>query len=425
MTGLSIMVLAGLCFAIIFYGLLEKSRMIQYPFLAAGAVASQFVPQLIAASNSASALSQLGEFAMERVVVMTCLCLIGGVAGYYSSRRKPKAFNWEMNQKKILSGGLVLVGGGMLFGFLLSRLPEEQLKATQWSGLTVRYLFFASMGTYGFIFCFLHFLKTGNRMAFIGMLPVLMSLITVVIFHGRRTPAAILGLAVLSALWFCRRKLPPKWLMISGMLLFVLFVFSIGDYRKIQKSDDANKAEQIKNIRFTEKFKLSYLREERSIEIDNAMYIMEAVARTGSYDFGATLYNTFMVYVPRQLVGEDFKKALMARTAPEIAKEEFNYIMPIGSCTTGVADAFSAFSYFGCLIFFFQGWFMRRFWEGAMAGGYVYQMLYLAQAALQLGAFSGNIGNITAPWVHIAIFAGPVLLYAKTKKKVWDPKEAR
>lgn len=415
-----------MCGSLILWGLLDRRRMLQYPFLAGGAVAVQFIPPLIASSTPEEMLTYPGGFALQRVALMVCLCLAAGIAGYFYTGRKPRSFNWEMNEKKLLSGALVLVAGGIFFGFMLSRLPAEQLNASQWSGMPVRYLFFASMGTYGFIICLLMFLKTWNKLALLGLLPGLIGFLQVIIMGGRRTPTAMLGLAVVAALWFCRKRLLPRAVMLAGLLGFIVFVFSIGDYRNIQKSTSEAKLEEVKKIDFMENLKFSQIRKDQSHEVMNAMYIMEAVSRLGTYDYGATLYNTLIAaYLPRQLVGDTIKAAFMARSVAELVEEELHYTMRVGSCTTGVADAFAAFSYFGCMVFFVQGFFMRRFWEGAEAGSWVYQTLYLAQAVLQLGAFNGNIGNITAPWIHIAIFAGPILIYAKARGKVWDSKATR
>jgi len=414
-----------MCMLTLAWGFLKTNRMIQYPFLAAGAVSAQFLPQLMAATSPESAASFPGEFALARFALMLCLCFGAGVLGYFYTGRKPKYFNWDMNLNKLLAGGIALVLGGLFFSFLLGRLPREQLEATQWSGMPVRYLFFARMGVYGFSICLLIFLKSFNKVAFLGILPGLFSFVELLII-GRRGATATIGLAVLAGIWFCMRRIPPRFVILAGMAAFVLFAFSIGEYRDIQRSDKDKKIDEIKKIRFIDKFNQEFIRENQSDELVNAVYLMEAIQRRGAYNYGATLYNTLIAaYVPRQIFGDEFKKSLMVKTPEEIAYEELNYSLKIGSCTTGVADVFVAFSYFGCIIFFLQGWLMRRMWEGASAGGMVYQIIYLAQAAFQIAAFNGAISNLTTPWVHVALFAGPVLLYARNRRRVWDPSEAR
>jgi hypothetical protein len=403
------------CVSLFVWGMLEKSRMLQFPFLAASAIAVQFIPSIFALSVPDISPLLPSQGALNRFIVMTILCLGVTALGYFWSDRPPRRLTWDFDMPRLLQGGVVLVIVGWSCGTVLNSLPSEMLSQSQWSGLPVRYLFFASMGSYGFVLALLIFTKTWNRWALIAMLPGVFGALWLMM-HGRRTPTAMFFLSLLCALWFNRRIAPPKWLMLIGMAAFSVFVFNIGEIRMIANSNNIDKVNQLREIDVAGTFKKDKVQSSASDELINSCYIMEAAARSGQYDMGLTVYNTFIAaYVPRQMVGEEFKNSLMARGNSDVTYEVFGYTSPVGSCPTGIADAFASFSYAGSLMFFMLGYIMRRLWEGSMHGHVIHQLLYVSVVVLELGTYGGAIANLTTPWIHIILFAGPILLWARER----------
>jgi hypothetical protein len=263
------------------------------------------------------------------------------------------------------------------------------------------------------------FTRTWNKWALILLIPGVISSLSLML-RGRRMPTALFFMALLLAFWFNRRRLVPRWAFALGIAVFGVFVYSIGEYRLIVRDPEADRVRQVTNIDFASKFKPESIQNEAAGEVRNASYLMEAVSRTGRYDWGLSLYN-FLIkgYVPRQIVGADFKSSLLADDSTGLAGAVLGYTAPVGSCATGVAEAFAAFSYFGCLLFFLLGFMMRRFWEGALRGYLIYQFLYVSLIVFELGTFSGSLSCLTNPWPHMLLFVGPVFWIARAGNPLW------
>lgn len=416
MTWFLVAMLSFLCLALAAWGLKEKSHLLQFPFLSAVAVAIQFIPAILVLGKPDNLDSALGENALNRVVAMAILCLLMTAFGYFVKTDPPKVLLWQVQTNRFLTGATFLVIASVFFGFLLSRLPAEELGASQWSGRPVFYLFFASVGVYGATVALLVFTKTWDKRAFVLMIPWTISSLSLMIFYGRRGVTAAFCFAIACALWFNRKWMLPRSLAVVVILGFAVYSAVIGDYRRIMKDDSSDKINNIKGINVAEKLEEEGIRNDQCEELKNAAYIMAAYSKSGRYDLGVTFYNAIIgQYVPRQLVGEEFKKALMGVTPDEVVKDEYNYSFTTGSCHTGVADVFASFWYFGSLVFFVIGYVMRRIWEGAERGYIVHQFLYVNMLALILGVFNGDIASFITPWIHILVFAGPVFVFARDR----------
>jgi hypothetical protein len=409
-----------LCAGLIIWGLARTEHFLQFPSLAAWAVTLQILPQLYALGDSATPYPADG---LPKLLLMTLLCLGMTAIGYFGPRQKGRGFRWRFDGRRLLVGAVVLVAIGLFFGFLISRLPEEQTRASQWSGTPVAYLFFASVAPYGFAIALALYLRYRNKWAFLLMIPYCASAFSVMVIYGRRTPTAAFFLTLLCFLWFTKKWSPPRPVMIAGVVVFGIFVMNAGDYRfaMLSSPDSGERWEQVREIDYLGNLRRENIADNSTFEITNAMYYMSAVARTGEYNFGLSLYNGFVdAYVPRQLVGERVKASLRAPIS-DPAYSVYGFEPYVGSCQTGVAEAFLAFWYFGCLLFVAAGYAMRRIWDGAMTGSVPSQVIYVSLLALYLGGYNGTMQNFTVPWVHMIAFLGPVFLWARMRKRRAEP----
>lgn len=205
--------------------------------------------------------------------------------------------------------------------------------------------------------------------------------------------------------------------MIIGIAVFSIFVYSIGEYRAAIKSKDSIK--KLQQIELNNPTRTESLVGDMAIEMENAANIIEGVDRSGSHDMGMLLYNSIIsYYVPRQLVGREVKESFMLPSGMlENTYEQCHYRPPVGSCTTGIAEAYYSFSFFGSFLFFIMGYVMRRLWEGSMKGDVIYQLLYISILAYAIGVYDGQLACFISPWIHMLIFLGPIIIYAKLKKK--------
>lgn len=93
-------------------------------------------------------------------------------------------------------------------------------------------------------------------------------------------------------------------------------------------------------------------------EIGSSLYRIYATIETGSFEYGALLWNALVKqFLPGTLVG-DFKNTLLIPTVTAFESSEVNfffYLSPVG-----FAQAFQQFWFFGALIFFILGFWSSR-----------------------------------------------------------------
>jgi hypothetical protein len=141
---------------------------------------------------------------------------------------------------------------------------------------------------------------------------------------------------------------------------------------------------------------------------------MEAKVQGGNYTFGRHFWNQLVFgFVPAQLVGRDFKESLKFELIDDA--EQVGFEKSVGTCESGIAEAFMAFGYAGCGLFLLLGAFMRWLWDGAMSGSIFHQFFLMLctlgavmSISLQLWPFVNFIMNIL-------IFAGPFLWWSRLR----------
>jgi hypothetical protein len=140
-----------------------------------------------------------------------------------------------------------------------------------------------------------------------------------------------------------------------------------------------------------------------------------------NFDLGAYHWNAIVFsYVPAQLVGRDLKESLYLPLA-DPALDEYLYSPPLGSTSTGFSDSFHSFWYFGCLEFFIVAFIMQRLWWVARGGNLMAQLLYMLFPVQALQVITHDTHHFVAPWIHIAIFLLPLMLWARRPRSVSPP----
>ena len=138
---------------------------------------------------------------------------------------------------------------------------------------------------------------------------------------------------------------------------------------------------------------------------------MEAKAKGGHYTFGLHFWNALVFgYVPAQWLGREFKDGLMINLTDDTAQTGFT--KSNGTCETGIGEAFMAFGYFGCVLFYALGAFMRWLWEGAMRNSVLHQLLLMLCTLPAVMSFSAQLWPAFNMVVNIGIFAGPLLRWS-------------
>jgi hypothetical protein len=404
-----LLTLAAVCGLLLLQGMLGRGAIYQYPFLAGATFGGYVLPQLIGLSNDR--FLPPGSVSATLVMASLCaaMCWVGAAAaGKPVHRSYP---DYDERRLLIVSTFLSLIGA--YFFYAISRLPPEMFQGTQWTGLPVAYLFFARVMTYGFALAVLLYARTRSRLALALVIYGTMFYLNGIIIGGRRQDLVEFSMIFLMAWWFQRDRCLPRPLMLAGVVLGVLFVNSTGEYRTATGAKEGPKWDEVANIDFVGN--IERLTAHGGPELTNAAYNIAAVDRSMKFDLGVYHWNALVFsYVPAQIVGADLKHILYLPLAMP-AREEFFYSPVTGSTATGLSDAFQSFWYFGCLKFFLIAFVMQKLWWAARSGSITAQLCYMLMPVQALQAITHTTHYFVAPWVHIAIFLLPALMFARRR----------
>lgn len=421
------------CGYALWWGLSRRDRVFQYPFLAGTAWSFYILPQSLGIINNPELLPHIvrQSHGIEKTLLMTILCAGLGIAGYQMhplkalGRSPPCSYSVE----RIGHGGILLSVLGMLGfagltalsgGGILSYFSSHGNYALEWRGLPVAYAFFMKLVFPGLLLLlvsalltrsFWHWLLVGAA----SLLPV-----AIIVLLARREPTFFLLSIVGLALHFCRRWTPPRLAVIACTLaggVWVMVAPQFRDYMPI-----GSERSGLREVDVVESVQSVFAGER-----DRGGYTL-GVTMIAAYDdaqvfyYGRNLYNAVVaMFVPKLLVGEDFKSRLMfdlpdrLDVAADLTGEMFNP----NSSITGVADAFREFSYFGSLLFFVIGATYRWLWERALAwNNLAGQLYYAVLAVLALKTVSSEVFYFLPGLIWAWMFLGPLFWYARQRECV-------
>ena len=407
-----LIVLALLCTSLICWGMLRADRMYQFPFLAGAVFGGWVFPQLVGLSNS----DEIPTGALQKTLLMTILCAACCYLGHIANKRPLRSFAWQFDGRKLLRAATVLSLCGAYFYYEMSLLAETATAENGggWTGIITIFVFFSSMVTVGLVLALVVHLNKPSRWSYMIIIFDLCLYFDRIVMNGRR--AAMVELFVIAGLtlWFYRRKVVPRWLMLIMLVFGSLVINSIGDHRSAVVGQDAQGFDAVAKIDFIGN--LESLFNHGGPELTNAAYIIEAVDKNMTFDLGLSHWNGFVnAYVPGQLVGADLKRSIML-DLQSAAYSEFSYTPSFGSTVTGLSDAFASYWYFGALEFFFIGFVMAKLFRSGNIGNVVGQALLMLVFVDALQSITHTTDLFFVAWPKAFVFLMPALLYAKIKK---------
>ncbi len=399
----------------------RKDYRLQFPCLAGLTVLFQIALPL------ASLSTQPDEISVESVMrfsVMAILCLLAAWAGYEWWHDSKRSSSIRFDQERLITSAVVLVALGGIFAFKLGTVEIEiDPEKGGMTGIGTIYLTLAQVMRYGAILAAILFMRTKNWKLLVLILPQLWSYYQMFMI-GRRSPTGELMVIICMLLFFYRKWAIPLWLILLGVFGMAVFCFNIGS---IRATIDEPLSERIRTVEATDP--LHSLTEEgmaqdrNFVEVFNAAKFMEAKVAGGHYTYGRHFWNQLVFgFVPAQFVGREFKESLNLHLIDDTGLTGFE--KSTGTCETGIGEAFMAFGYFGCALFFVLGAFMRWLWEGAIRNSILHQFLLMLFTLPAVMSFSAQIWTIVNQAVNIGIFAG-VLLWWSHRKKLPIPKRRR
>jgi hypothetical protein len=395
--------LTALCSAVLVAGLLKTERAYQFPFLACALIASWVLPQLPGIFADPS----VPRDALAKTLLMTLLCLIGTLSGWHASRAPAKFLRSGFDERRLGHVAIVLALAGAGFYYRLSQIPGELSIGVQISGVQVIYLFFSRLMTYGLVISCLLYVRrpSWSMLAVIGL--CLVFYLERILVTGKRAETMELVLIFLLPIWFYRRRKVGRTTLIFAAVAGMIVMTSMSAYRDITRAEskvDLSKVAQIDAVG-----NLDSLIASGGDEMRNAVTLIDATDREGRFDFGTVHWNVVVWnFLPAQIVGATVKQSMMLDAPP--LPRDFN--PSTGTTYTGMTDAFRSFWYLGALEFFLLGYVMRRFWESAMEGQLLGQIVYILSAVPATHAFSHVTDWVLPVWIHMLIFLAPALAYA-------------
>jgi hypothetical protein len=243
-----------------------------------------------------------------------------------------------------------------------------------------------------------------------------------ILIYFRRSGTCEFVLAILLCLFFVRGKIfvrgktPPRAVIAAGLVIAFAFINGVGHLRALSGGyalSETGKIEtriptldEISEIDWfdVETFEASKYRS----ETHNAAVYMAVTDETGSLSLGAEIWNLLVqAYVPGQIVGFEFKHSLMiGDNLTKLALKYGGYETYTGTTSTGFAQPYRDFWFFGAAVFFLVTQFMGRHFTRAHAGSLKSLCLYAVLLPLSLLSIThyGYYVLINAPLPAFAIW---------------------
>lgn len=416
------------------WGLRKRDRVFQYPFLAAFAWMGYLFPQMIGVVRNPRHVPKavLDDGGLELALLMHVLCAAMGFVGYL---RKPTARFLSQppahyNDDRLFLGGVILLiaslcgfhGLAQLTGGYIAFFSTKGNYLLEYSGLPVVFNLLKNLGYPALALLLLSTFRrpAAHKWIVVGLACVLP--IATIVFLGRRSHVGHFMAIWAICIFLTRYWAPPQWMVIPTMVAMVFVVILAPEYRAHSQTDsDWSKQ---KDIRPAETFEGIISGESRT-EFAGATVIMATYNKEASFGYGTGLYDAIVAgYVPRLLVGDEFKNSLFFNWGPKAGatKRVYGWKRDFASASSGACDAFRQFWLLGALLFYFIGVGYRLLWTRAVIQRSVgAQIIYLAMAPIAVLSITSQVATVVQALVFVAIFLVPFLWFAQRPAAPYHP----
>ena len=403
-----------ICICLLGWGVIRVERIYQYPFFMGSIFISFLLPQVFALIKNPGLVDQE---ALERVLLMSCLCAAACWIGY---ERKPNKrwlakLNVVIDERKLFRAGIFLMAQGYFFGFLLSGTVIHKVESGTWTGPATIYIFFSKVIYIAFGIFILQALKKPKPINLIFTVIAGIPLVQTILVGRRQATMTFLIIVGLS-LWLVRRYIPPRFLVITAIIMMTLVIPVLGHLRS--GFWDLLFSGNWQEILSVSQDSFATLQEGETLELRNAALLMDAVEKEDLYGYGMGFWDAMVFqYVPGQIVGYELKKSLQFKLITrDLLINLYNYSIPSGTTTTGVGDTFIEFSYLGCLTFALIGYFFKNLWISSFYyKSTTSRLLYMGLVSPAMVGITHGIGRFLQEAIFQVIFVILVAYYSRDK----------
>jgi hypothetical protein len=356
------------------------------------------------------------------------LCLAFLVFGYFFGRNysgKPSALQpvetiaaYDLN--RINKAAVVMVGIGAASYFMMVRQAAIDDLGSEWTGIATFYAQLVNLLVYGAALAWLVYLKTGNRRSLALAITALVIFLPIVLTAVKREAAFQLVLVIVAGIFFAKRKVPPRVVIIFGCLSGIILLHQVAAIRSYVKLNDSSLIGAIAAGEATKEF--SIFNVTMATEVTSAVTDIAIASSTNEFKPFSSIWNGLAhQYFPAFIFGREAKDSLnIERFADGPLSGRFFWR---GATRTGFSDSFSDFWYFGAIIFGVIAFVYGRIYRRALAGDIRFQLVYMVLLADGLMVITESVAKFVTALPFIAFSLWLPFYYARIKAKPGQPAE--
>jgi len=351
--------LTGICALIVVWGMIKVERIYQFPFFMASMVITFILPQVSALINNPGAATQN---MIVQGLIMACLCTSMCWVGYNFPPNRKLLYKLQipLDNRKLLQLGIFLTAIGWIFSIFTGQAASTLEAGKQWTGPATIFAFFSQVIYLGFAILLIQLLNKPSIINIIGTIIAGLPIVQTVL-AGRRQPTMTFLIIIGVSFWFKFKLTPPRWLIIIAIIAGLYIIPLVGSLRGgfwnlIFQQD-------WETLKTSAELSFDQLQKGGTLELRNAVLVIDAATVSGKYEYGAGYWNAFVFqYFPGQIFGFDLKQSLQFDLQRQQNLSQYGYAFPLGSTWTGIGDSYLQFSYFGALLFALMGSFFKTLW---------------------------------------------------------------
>jgi oligosaccharide repeat unit polymerase len=404
MAIIAYIVLIIACVAIMLFGLRQPNGYMKLPFLISVVFLIWVMPQLWSLHQVYSAEVHDNLLNLNLICLFCLLATIWGWNLGEGSPAKLTSRHQPISDQTLVNICIAITALAVVMSVAIGSRALEERAASNWSGpLAIMYFFSGLKVISAFLSLYL-FLKNRNSIALVLLMTNIFLYAPLVFIAFRRRAVIEVFTCIVLALWFARRIIIPRILIILAIPMGMLLVFGVGQLRRLSLTESGERTwvalSDIAKVDFLAA--TPFVDSQKAPELNNALNLVRLFDEYGIQTYGATSWNHFIFqWVPGQLLGFETKQALMIGEDISHKIVERYEDIRVGTTPTAMGEAYMEFWFFGAVFFFVMAFLMGRWWTQSHQGNRIAMILYA----------SGLATAIIMPTAYAFYFLNVILLY--------------